>query len=542
MTNIPIRCQVLVIGGGPAGSYAAAALANEGVDVVLLESSKFPRYHIGESLLPSVRPLLDFIGALGKIECHGFCPKVHGIIPTWSAVKFNQHKREGYTDFVALDPTNVSWNVVRSEFDDILLRHASVCGANVIEKVKVTSIEFEDNDPMKRPIAAHYKSTDGSKEVTGEIKFEFLVDASGRAGLMSTRYLKNRKFNHSLTNIAIWGYWTGCQRYSPGTTRENAIWVEALTDETGWAWFIPLSDGTVSIGVVQDQNRSASKKQTLRATRSGDISLEDFYLDELKRSPGVIKYMGENAVLVKIGKDGGEAVKQASDYSYSAHAYSGVGWRSAGDAAAFIDPFFSSGVHLAMASGLSAAATIVSSLKGVADEKECATWHDVKVGTAYTRFLLVVLGAYKQMRAQDIAVLSDINEDNFDRAFDLIRPIIQGTADVNKKLTHDEVEKTMDFVKNVFAPTDPEMHAAVEARVDPKFFHSKDATDILLPSDLDRIFGKEDEDVKHVLGEINARKPIHKMYDVGTDFGSEAINGYTIKLERGQLGMVKVEA
>lgn len=99
---------------------------------------------------------------------------------------------------------------------------------------------------------------------------------------------------------------------------------------------------------------------------------------------------------------------------------------------------------------------------------------------------------------------------------------------MNKKLTEDEVQQTMDFVKNVFAPTDPEMHAAVQARVDPKFFEDNGAENILLQKDLDAMF--EDDDTKHVLSEINARKPIHKMYDSKKDFASEVIHGYTIHL------------
>jgi len=335
----------------------------------------------------------------------------------------------------------------------------------------------------------------------------------------------------------VWGYWKGCQRYSPGTTRENAIWVEALQDETGWAWFIPLHDGTVSVGVVQDQEGSGAKKRAMRE-RTGDSSLTAHYLDELKLSPGVLKYIGDDAKLVDVGKDGGPAVKQAADYSYSASAYAGPNWRLIGDASAFIDPFFSSGVHLAFTGGLAAAATIASSIRGDATEAECAKWHDTKIGTAYTRFLLVVLGAYKQMRSQQMDVLSDVNEDNFDRAFDLIRPVIQGTADVGKKLTEDEVQQTMDFVKNVFAPTDPEMHAAVQARVDPKFFKDGADGEILLEADLNRLIDPADEDAKHVLAEVNARKPIHVMYDSQKDFGSEPINGWTVKIERGKLGMV----
>lgn len=110
---------------------------------------------------------------------------------------------------------------------------------------------------------------------------------------------------------------------------------------------------------------------------------------------------------------------------------------------------------------------------------------------------------------------------------------------MNKKVTEDEVQKTMDFVKNVLAPTDPELEAAVQQRLDPKYFDG-DESKIILPSQVEEKF--EDEDVRHVLHVVNARKPVHKMFNTQRDFGSEPINGYTIKLVRGELGMVKPEA
>ncbi|KAJ3575479.1 hypothetical protein NP233_g1073 [Leucocoprinus birnbaumii] len=519
----PSRTQILVIGGGPGGSFSAASLAREGFEVTLFEADQFPRYHIGESLLPSVRPFLQFIGAEQKVIDHGFWPKPGG------AIKFNQHKREGYTDFIARGPEFGSWNVSRSEFDHLMLKHAASCGVKVFENTKVNTIEFEKHgDPQSRPVAATYKNSEGEQ---GRITFDYVVDASGRNGVISTKYLKNRRHNETLKNIAIWGYWENCGLYKPGTDREGAIWIEALTDETGWVWFIPLAKNLVSVGVVMNHAQSIQKRNALREESGNpDSSLQDFYLSQVKLAPGLFKDLIPNARMV--AKEGGALVRQASDYSYSADGYAGPGYRLVGDAACFIDPFFSSGVHLAFTGALSAAGTIASSIRGTASEEECAKWHNDKVSVSYTRFLLVVLGSYKQMRSQSDNVLSDVSEDNFDRAFDLLRPVIQGTADVNKKVTEDEVQQTMDFVKNVFAPTDPELEAAVQQRVDPKFFEGGE-TNILLPSQVESMF--DDEDVKHVLHVINARKPVHKMFDTQRDFGSEPINGYTIRLVRGEL-------
>ncbi|KAG1776887.1 putative halogenase [Suillus placidus] len=499
--TLPTSTEILVVGGGPAGSYAAAALAREGFEVTLLEAANFPRYHIGESLLPSVRSFLTFIGAEESIMNHGFTIKPD-------------------TDFIALNPDNGSWNVIRSEFDDLLFRHASKCGATVFDNTRVAEFQFDG----ERPVSADWSNA--STGIQGRISFNYLVGC----------YLKNRRYNQALNNVACWGYWDGTGSYMPGTTRQNAIWVEALEDESGWAWFIPLHDGSTSVGIVMDQESSNRKKKASRAISGASSSnLLAHYKEELSRTRGVLRLIG-NGTLRNDGKP--EAVKSASDFSYSAPTYAGDHFRLAGDSGAFIDPFFSSGVHLAFTGGLSAALTIAASIRGLCCEEDAQRWHTSKIATSYTRFLLVVLGTYKQIRNQSMPVMSDVDEDNFDRAFDLIRPVIQGTADVGKALTEDELQKTMDFCRHLFAPTDPEMHSAVKARLDPTLT-SPDAP-VMTECEVDRLFGDADEEAKIVLKEINARKPIHTMYNPTENFGVEEHFGFKAVLERGKLGLVTV--
>jgi flavin-dependent dehydrogenase len=219
---------------------------------------------------------------------------------------------------------------VRSEFDEILLRHATESGAAVYEGVQVTGIQFSG----ERPISATWKSDMGS---TGELGFNWLVDASGRTGIMSTKYLRNRRFNQSLKNVAFWGYWNGANMYAPGTKRENAPWFEALTgelqtrcayrrlfmisDESGWAWFIPLHNDTVSVGVVMKEEFSRIKKSKLSGP---EASSKTHYHIQLLLAPGVVNLLG-NAKLIS-------EVKSAGDYSYSAGTYAGPNYRIAGDA------------------------------------------------------------------------------------------------------------------------------------------------------------------------------------------------------------------
>ena len=123
----------------------------------------------------------------------------------------------------------MAWNVVRSEFDNLLLEHASLHGVKVYDNTKVDSLEFDESN---KPVSAAYTrrpSSDAGDTVNGTITFRYIVDATGRAGMMSTKYLKNRRFTESLKNIAVWGYWTGAGSYGIGTTRAGAPWFEALT-------------------------------------------------------------------------------------------------------------------------------------------------------------------------------------------------------------------------------------------------------------------------------------------------------------------------
>ncbi|KAF8178542.1 FAD binding domain-containing protein [Mycena galopus ATCC 62051] len=580
----PKNAQVLIIGGGPAGSYAASVLAREGISVTVLEAAKFPRYHVGESLIPSVRHYMRFIGADQKLASHGFVHK------PGSAIKFNQFKREGYTDFMALGADNAAFNVVRSEFDHLLLNHARSSGASVYEQTRVTSISFCPTDP-KRPISVSWSHIPPpiplsppaspttsthvipdkpaeSNPVTGSTTFTHLIDASGRAGLMSTVYLKNRHFNSSLKNIAVWGYYRGAGNYGVGTSREGAPWFEALTDESGWAWFIPLHNGLTSVGVVMNQKIYNQKMKepaeptyftpssTSNPTKS---NLVHQYLCNLRLAPGVVKLVG-NAAL-----EAG-SVKSATDFSYSAPSYSDCGYRIIGDAGAFIDPFFSSGVHLALTSALSAASTICASIRGDCTEAIAADWHTKRVSTSYTRFQVVVLSAYMQIRSsQSVDVLSDIDEDNFDRAFSFLRPVIQGASDMGKLLSENELQKSLDFCVNLFSPTTPEQHDRVASKVeisqtlldvaaplvDPAVLEmslhvehksspshtTTHPSSTIRPNNRDRS-ASEVSETRMVLHKINARRVVHAEYAIN-NFESEPIAGYVVRLEKGRLGLTR---
>jgi flavin-dependent dehydrogenase len=360
--------QILVIGGGPAGATAAGLLARAGFDVTVAEREHFPRYHIGESILPSSLAILNVLGAREKVEAHGFQVK-RGVVFQWGPDEWSLAFNE------LGDETPYAWQVVRSEFDEILLRHAAELGAQVSEGVTVRDIEFDGG----RPVAARWTRDDGT---AGRTAFEYLIDASGRGGVLASRYLKNRQPNEMFRNVAVWRYWTGAGQVPGGPAGSTGVY--SLPD--GWFWAIPLHDGTVSVGLVTGRDSFIERRRELGGT-------EAVYADAVRRCPGIAALL-----------DGAAAVSPArveQDYSYVADAFTGPGYLLSGDAACFLDPLLSTGVHLATYSGMVAAAAIGSVLRGELDEDRAFGFYQRAYRRAYERMVLLVSAFYESYRGRD---------------------------------------------------------------------------------------------------------------------------------------------
>ncbi|MFD1049165.1 NAD(P)/FAD-dependent oxidoreductase, partial [Kibdelosporangium lantanae] len=223
--------KVLVIGGGPAGATAATALAQQGISVRLVESARFPRYHIGESLTPSCRTILEQIGVARTVDQQGFVSK-HGGAIRWDEDSwvFDWGSRIG----------SRSWQVDRAEFDQVLLDHARDNGVDVAMGVTAKEVTFTG----ERPTAVRCDADNGDSFTIDD--FDFLVDATGRNGLLSAKHFKDRHAHQNLRNVAVWGYWQGA-KVLPDTPPGG---INIISTPAGWFWIIPLAGDRTSVGFV----------------------------------------------------------------------------------------------------------------------------------------------------------------------------------------------------------------------------------------------------------------------------------------------------
>ena len=317
--------DAVIIGGGPGGSTVATALARAGRRVVVFEKEKFPRFHVGESLLPFSLPIFEQLGVAGRIEAAGFQKK-------YGAFFWNESNGDTRPVVFARgvdDRHPLAYQVKRAEFDQLLLEHSARSGAEVREETAVEEVLFEG----PRAVGARVRSRSGESE---EVRAHVVVDASGQGAVLS-RQLGSRRFDPKLKRAALFAHYEGVPRPEGRTAGDILLPI----DDGVWYWIIPFSDGSASVGVVFEPE--------LGKGQPGE-TLDGRFERLIERSARMPQLL-----------DGGRRVSPVvgiSDYSAVSDRMRGDGWVLVGDAATFLDPVFSTGVFLAMSMGVRAAAAI----------------------------------------------------------------------------------------------------------------------------------------------------------------------------------------
>jgi len=344
-TSATKSADVIVVGGGPAGSTVSTLIAQHGYRVKLYERERFPRFHIGESLIPETYWVFERLKMLDKMKASAFVKKY--------SVQFISASGKLSAPFYFWDnkphECSQTWQVIRSEFDLLMLQNAQEQGVEVHQATRVLDVLFEGN----QAVGVRIQKEDGAKE---EVRAKVVVDASGQSTMLQNRF-KLRLWDPVLNKGAIWTYWKGAYR-APGQDG-GATLVVQTTNKKGWFWYIPQHDDTISAGVVAPFDYLFK----------GRGSHEQTYDEEVEACPAIKER-------VSIGRraTGYFATK---DYSYRSKAVAGDGWVLVGDAFGFLDPLYSSGVLLALKSGELAADAIVAGLaNGDVSAAQLGRWGD----------------------------------------------------------------------------------------------------------------------------------------------------------------------
>ncbi|MEO6601491.1 MAG: NAD(P)/FAD-dependent oxidoreductase [Polyangiaceae bacterium] len=401
--------DVIVIGGGPAGAAVATRLAQRARRVLLLEKERFPRFHIGESLLPCSMPLIEQLGAMPRLKAAGFLPKYAAEFVTADG---SLKRRYAFRDGIVPGAPS-AYEVDRSEFDKLLLDNAAECGVDVREGEQVIRFDLDKGNGVE--VVARSES--------GETAYQarMLIDASGQSSLLAGR-LGLRVMDKELKNVAVFSHFEGASRY----TGEEEGDISVVLVPGGWWWVIPLRNNRTSVGLVGPSSNLAGQKPD-EAYFEARIAETPFLRERLAGATRVAP------------------VRSVSDYSYVSRKLAGDRFVLVGDAAAFIDPVFSTGVYLGIVGAFRAALAVDAALaSGKLDrsrflgyereaQKSVATYRRFVKGFYTPEFVDVLMAPsdWLSLRAAITSLLAGFGIDRFEVNWRVM--VFRALARANKK-------------------------------------------------------------------------------------------------------------
>jgi flavin-dependent dehydrogenase len=351
--------DVVVIGAGPAGSTTAGLVSQAGLKTLLLEREAFPRFHVGESLMPECYWPLQRLGLVDRMKESKFVKK--------RSVQFvaASGKESQPFYFTEHDPRECSttWQVERADFDQLLFDRAGELGADCYDQTRVLDVVF---DEAKQAKAVKLRTRDGE---TKTVECKVVVDATGQSSMIAHK-LGLREDIPNLKKAAIWGYYKNARR--DDGINSGATIIMHTVEKDSWFWFIPLSDDITSIGCVGDNEYMVKT----------ELGVEDRYQLEISRCPGLQERLVDAE---RVGK-----LHVAKEYSYWTKQHAGEGWVLVGDAFGFIDPIYSSGVYFALTMGDRAANSVIEAFeKNDFSGEQLGSWCDeFKAGSQWIRKLV----------------------------------------------------------------------------------------------------------------------------------------------------------
>ncbi|XZE51967.1 NAD(P)/FAD-dependent oxidoreductase [Planctomycetaceae bacterium SH139] len=403
--------DVICLGAGPAGASAAGVTAAAGLRTLLVEREAFPRFHVGESLMPETYWPLQRLGLVDRVREMGFQVK--------NSVQFvtNTGKESEPFFFREHDDRDSSqtWQVERSDFDKLLFDRAAELGADCRDRTRLLDVHFEG----ERAVGVSVRGPDGEKR---DIACQVVIDGTGQQSVIANK-LGLKEINPRLKKAAIWGYYRDAER-DPGENAGATIILQTESKDC-WFWFIPQARGITSIGCVGDHEHLLKGRGTP----------EEVFAEELASCPGLLPRL---KMAERVG-----GLKVAKEFSYTTKQHAGPGWVLVGDAFGFIDPVYSSGVYFALETGVRAGDAVVEGIrKQDISSEQLGNWTgEFKAGMSRVRELVHAFyskdfsfGRFMQKFPQHRGNLTDlligrVFDDKTGMIFDDMIPAIEQAAE-----------------------------------------------------------------------------------------------------------------